>query len=192
MPQMFFFPKQSLIYTDFHNCTYVLSVNFDITNGNVVISPISVPFVYKSISILYLWVGVGGFSNVVATFNYVGESFNQFMATTEDVWIIPSFRSWDYVHVEHISCVITNYGQHHWVIPSPLLIALLALLEENTTRKLLSLSLDLFFKILLFEVAFLILFSVAIFSSYFLLVGLLLQYVALFQSRELVKYLEWL
>ena len=28
----------------------------------------------------------------------------------------------------------------------------------------------------------------AIFSPYFLLVGLLLQYVALFQSRELVKY----
>ena len=34
------------------------------------------------------------------------------------------------------------------------------------------------------------LFSVAIFSPYFLLVGLLLQSVALFQSRELVKYLE--
>ena len=30
------------------------------------------------------------------------------------------------------------------------------------------------------------------FSPYFLLVGLLLQSVALFQSRELVKYLEWL
>ena len=31
------------------------------------------------------------------------------------------------------------------------------------------------------------LFSIAVFSPYFLLVGLLLQFVALFQSRELVK-----
>ena len=64
------------------------------------------------------------------------------------------------------------------------------MLEENITRELLSLSLDLFFQILLFQdqVIFLNFFSVAIFSPYFLLVGLLLQYVTLFQSRELVKY----
>ena len=37
---------------------------------------------------------------------------------------------------------------------------------------------------------FLIFFSITIFSLYFLLVGLLLQSVALFQSRELVKYVE--
>ena len=42
--------------------------------------------------------------------------------------------------------------------------------------------LDLFYKILLFQVTFLIFFSTAIFSPYFLHVGLLLQYVALFQS----------
>ena len=65
------------------------------------------------------WVGVGGFSEVVATFNHVGGSFNLFMATSGDVWIIPSFRIWDYVlRVGHISCVITNCGQHQWVIPS--------------------------------------------------------------------------
>ena len=40
-------------------------------------------------------------------FNHVGRSFNLFMATTGDVWI-PSFRIWGYVHVEHISCVITT------------------------------------------------------------------------------------
>ena len=40
--------------------------------------------------------------------------------------------------------------------------------------------LDLFFKILLF--AFLLLFSIATFHPYFLQVGLLLQYVAPFQS----------
>ena len=71
-----------------------------------------------------LWVGFGGFSKVVATFNHMGRSFNLFMATTGDVWIIPSFRVWGYVHVEHISCVITNCAQHQWVILSPLSIAL--------------------------------------------------------------------
>ena len=71
------------------------------------------------------WVGVGGFSKVVATFNHVGGSFNLFLATTGDVWIIPSFRIWDWVlHIEHVSCVITNCGQHQWVIPSPLSITL--------------------------------------------------------------------
>ena len=53
--------------------------------------------------------------------------------------------------------------------------------------KLLSLSLDLFFNILLFQVAFLISFSVTFFSPYFLLVGLLLQSVPQLQSMELVK-----
>ena len=67
---------------------------------------------------------VGGFSKVGATFNDVGRSFNLFMAITRDVWIISSFRIWGYVlHVEHISCVITNCGQHEWVIPSHFSIA---------------------------------------------------------------------
>ena len=129
-----------------------------------------------------LWVGFGGFSKVVATFNHVGRSFDLFMATTGDVWIIPSFRIWGYVHVEHISCVITNCDQHQWVIPSPLSIALELLLEENIARKLLCLFLTLFFKILLFQVAFLIVFSIVILSPNFIRVGLLSQYVALFQS----------
>ena len=129
--------------------------------------------------------GGGGFSKVVATFSRVDGSFNLFLATTGDVWIIPSFRIWYYgLHAEHVSCVITNCGQHQWVIPSPLSISLWALLEENTTRKLLSLSLDLFFKILLFQVTFLIFFSIAILSPYFLQVGLLLQCTALFQSGK--------
>ena len=69
--------------------------------------------------------GVGGCSKVVATFCHVGGSFNLFMATTGDVWIISSFWIWDYVlHVEHVSCVITNCDQHQWVIPSPLSLAL--------------------------------------------------------------------
>ena len=65
-----------------------------------------------------MWVEAGGFSKVVATFNHVGASFNLFMATTGDFWIIPSFRIWGYgLHVEHISCVLTNCGQQQRVIP---------------------------------------------------------------------------
>ena len=56
---------------------------------------------------------------------WAGPLNDLFMATTGDVWIIPSFSIWDYVpHVEHVSCVITNCGQHQYVIPSPLSIAL--------------------------------------------------------------------
>ena len=58
--------------------------------------------------------------------------------------------------------------------PFSLSIALLVLLEENITRKLLSLSLELFFKMLLFQVTFLIFFCSPVLSPYFLLVGLLL------------------
>ena len=62
---------------------------------------------------------------VVATFNHVGGSFNLSMAAPGDVWIIPSFRIWGYMlHVEHISCVITNCGQLQWAIPSLFSIAL--------------------------------------------------------------------
>ena len=74
------------------------------------------------------WGGAQGrrsISWVVATFNHVGGSFNLSMAATGDVWIIPSFRIWGYVlHVEHISCVITNCGQLQWAIPSLFSIAL--------------------------------------------------------------------
>ena len=68
------------------------------------------------------WRGAQGWRSiswVVATFNHVGGSFNLLMAASGDGWIIPSFRIWGYVlHVEHISCVITNCGQHQWAIPS--------------------------------------------------------------------------
>ena len=74
------------------------------------------------------WRGAQGWRSiswVVATFNHVGGSFNLSMAATGDVWIIPSFQIWGYVlHVEHISCVITNCGQLQWAIPSLFSIAL--------------------------------------------------------------------
>ena len=84
--------------------------------------------------------------------------------STGDVWIIPPLWIWDYVL--HVSCVITNCGQHQWAIPSPLNSSL-GFAGGKHNQKLLSLSLDLFFKILLFQVAFLTFFSIAIFSPYF-------------------------
>ena len=55
-----------------------------------------------------------------------------FMATIGAVWIIPSFRIWSYVlYVEHISCVITNCGQHQWAISSLFSIVR----EENITGR---------------------------------------------------------
>ena len=52
-------------------------------------------------------------------------SFNFLGAMIGDVWIIPSFRIWSYLlHVEHISCVMKNCGQHQWVAPSLFSVAL--------------------------------------------------------------------
>ena len=87
---------------------------------------------------------------------------------------------WQGLLIHHVSCVITNCDQHQWVIPSSLSIALWALVEENITWISLFLSLYLFLKILLFQLDFLILFSITMFSPYFPLVELLLQHVALF------------
>ena len=65
------------------------------------------------------------------------------------------------LYVEHILYVITNCGQHQWAIPSLFSIALQALQQENITRKLLSLSLDLLFRILQFQVTLHIFFLAA-------------------------------
>ena len=66
------------------------------------------------------------------------------------------------------SLIFTKCGQHLWVIISPLSINPQALLEEKITRQLLSLSLDLFFKIFLFQVAFLIFCAIQLFSLTFI------------------------
>ena len=66
-------------------------------------------------------------------------------------------------------------------------IYILGLAGGRYYQKLLSLSLDLYFIFFLFLVAFLLFFSIAIFSPYFLLVRLSLQFVTLLQSRKLVK-----
>ena len=50
---------------------------------------------------------------------------------TGHVWIIPFFRIWGYMlHIECVSCVIMNCGQHLSVFPSALTIALYALPEK--------------------------------------------------------------
>ena len=65
------------------------------------------------------WVVVA-FSKVVATFNHVVLYF--FMATTGNVWIIPSFRILDYVlYVEHVSWGLTRFGGNVFVRVQPLL-----------------------------------------------------------------------
>ena len=115
------------------------------------------------------------------------------------LWIIPSVWIWGYVlHVEHISCVIIAACLAHFMchfelwptsvshpfssLNSPLLNR--PFWRKNITRILPSLSSDLSFKILLFQVAFLIFFSIVILSLYISQVGLLLQYMAVFQLQN--------
>ena len=114
---------------------------------------------------------------------HISWSFIYLSSTTVDVWMIPSFQMWGYMlHVEHISCVITNCGQHQGVIPSPFSIALKPGWRKTLLENYFPIFFYLFCNILLFQVTFLICFFIAIFSPYFLLFGLVLQYVALFQS----------
>ena len=91
---------------------------------------------------------------------------------------------WGHVlHVEHVSCVITNFGLHPFSLNSSLGLA------GKHYQKITSLSLDLFFKVLLFQVAFLIFFSFTIFSPYFLLDCLFID-IFLLQEMALHKALE--
>ena len=56
-----------------------------------------------------------------------------------DVRIIPSFWFGGYVlHVEHISCLIMNWGQHQLIIPFLFSIVLSALLEETLPENIFS------------------------------------------------------
>ena len=134
-----------------------------------------------------LWVGVV-FSKVVVTFNHLDGSFNLFKYNTEDVWIIPSCRIWVYVlHVEHISWWQDQLwptsvshpfpyhsslglagGKHYQKVTIPIFRHVLQNVAHPGCMGSMCQRL------------------IAIFSPYLLLVGLLLQYVALFQPRELV------
>ena len=135
--------------------------------------------------------GLGlGSSKVVVTFNHVGGSFDLFKYHHQGCLNNPIFLNLGFCaacRARFICC--HKLWPTSVSYPFSSLNSFQAMLEENVTRKFLSPSLDLFFKFLLFQVAFFIFFSIAVFSPYFLLFGLLLQYVALFQFRELVNVL---
>ena len=122
------------------------------------------------------WRGAQGWrfiSWLAATSNHLGGSFNLLMAATGCLNnpIFSNLGLWAACWA-HFMCYhkLWPTSVSH---PFSFLNSSLGLTGENITRKLLSLSLDLFFKILLLQVAFLIFFSTTIFSPYFLQVGLL-------------------
>ena len=114
------------------------------------------------------WVGGCGVSKTVH--GHLG-SFNLFKCHHRgDVWIIPYLIRGNMLHVEHISCVITDCDQQQWVIPflSPYLFMSCwsKSLSENHYLK------NCFSKVGPSRCFLCILFG--IFSPYFHLVGLLL------------------
>ena len=160
-----------------------------------------------------------------AFLNMWASLFNLFMATTKDVWIIPSFLIWlcavCWAHsMCHHECSSSNFISNKYrktSIYNTIALMITAMFTCTllvATRKSWGLSswptsvshpfsslnnslglaggkhyqkITIPIKILLFQVAFLIFFSIAIFSLYFLLIGLLLQYVALFQSSNQLR-----
>ena len=134
------------------------------------------------------WVRVVGFSKVAATFDHVGGSFNLFLANTGDVWIIPSNMGLCAVCWAHFMC-------HHELWPTSVghpfsfLSSSYGLTGGKHYQKItIAIFRFVLKKFAILGCFFLIYFYIAILS----LVGLLLQSVALFQSKELVKYLEYL
>ena len=63
-------------------------------------------------SVICVWVGIGGFSKVVATFSHVGGSLNLVLATTRDIWVITSFRIWV------MYCMLSTFMCHHELWPT--------------------------------------------------------------------------
>ena len=138
------------------------------------------------------WVGVGGFSKVVATFNHVGGSFNLFMATTGDVWIIPSFSNL-------VLCAVcwAHFMCHHKLWPTSVshpfsfLNSSLGLAGGKHYQKITIPIFRLVLQILLFQVTFLIFlifFSVTIFSPYFFSGWFVIAVCSSVSVREVVKY----
>ena len=129
------------------------------------------------VSASFKWVGLG---YLLVTFNDVGGPliFSRFKGCVNNPFF-SNFRLY--------SACWARFMCHHemWptlvVIHCPLPIALYALMEENITRKLPSLYLGLFF-ILLYHAALLFLFFYHYLFSFLFVAGLLLQYMALFQS----------
>ena len=107
-------------------------------NGKLAVIPLILPFLHTvcvTSGVLLLcvcasvgrWVGGCGVSKTVH--GHLG-SFNLFKCHHRgDVWIIPDLIRGNMLHVEHISCVITDCDQQQWVIPFPLSISHYVLLE---------------------------------------------------------------
>ena len=157
---------EALTFSSTGPCTWLLfsalrTVRFDIVlplqvhnNGSCRPSIPIFRFVLQNFAIPGYFPYILFYSYIFSLLSWVGEG-----GSPSAMWVGPSIfyghcrgcRIWDYVlHVEHISYVITNCGQHHQVIPSLFSIALWALLEENITRKWLSLSVSLDFPYILF------------------------------------------
>ena len=136
------------------------------------------------------WRGAQGWRSiswVVATFNHMGGSFNLSMAATGGVWIIPSFRIWGLCAAcwAHFMCHHelwpTSVGHPFSFLNSP---------WGHTGGKHYQKITITIFRFVLQNFAILGYFScilsVAVFSPYFRVVGLFLQYIARFHSREVV------
>ena len=109
------------------------------------------------------------------------------MYPQNNVWIIPSFLIWGYVlHVEHISCLITNCGH-----PFSSLNSSLGLTGGKYHQKIIFPIIRLILQNYASPGCFPILISIAIFSPYFLLVGLLLQYVSLGNWLSIREFVNW-
>ena len=102
--------------------------------GKLAVIPLILPFLHTvcvaSVCVCVSggrWVGGCGVSKTVH--GHLG-SFNLFKCHHQgDVWIIPYIIRGNMLHVEHISCVITDCDRQQWVIPFPLCISLYVLLK---------------------------------------------------------------
>ena len=144
------------LYTNIHRNIYLISLGW--TRNLIVYALVCVRFVRVHWRDVELYFYRCSFDNDSAfTETDIMKKFWQNCL----LWLHWNFRIWGYVlYVKHISCAITNCGQHQRAIPPPFSIVLEDLLGVNITRKLISLTLDLFFKFLLSQVTFLILFSI--------------------------------
>ena len=106
---------------------------------------------WLNVQLFTFWlVELGYFVIVVVTFSHVGGSFYLLNYHHREYLIIQSIQIVGCVlHVNNVSCAITNCGQRLQFSSTN---SSLSLAEKNIIKKWLFLSLDLFFKILLFQV----------------------------------------
>ena len=110
--------------------------------GKLAVIPLTLSFLH---TVCYVWcvasvcvcvcLMVGGCGVSKTVHGHFG-SFNLFKCHHRgDVWIIPYLIRGNMLHIEHISCVITDCDQHQWVIPFPPSISLLCLAGVNQYQR---------------------------------------------------------